>query len=74
VASVVWPQSAASVARGYRTRREGGAAPLCQSTRGAVSGEVTGQEEVGMLGERTSSGCPPGARRWAGSQSTDECG
>jgi hypothetical protein len=53
VASVVWPRSAASVARGNRTREGGGAAP--EGLRGwdTVSGERASAEVVGRLGEET---------------------
>jgi hypothetical protein len=49
--------------RGKMTRGGGGAAPVVQSTRGAVFGEVTGKGDVGRLGERTSTERTPAVRR-----------
>jgi hypothetical protein len=69
-APVVWPRSAASVARGYRTIRGNRIAPESPQTRGTVAGKIRGAGEVGRLAERTSNQCPPGVRQSVGSQST----
>jgi hypothetical protein len=63
VASVVWPQSAASVARGYRTIRGDRVAPVSPRTRGTVAGEVMDAGVLGRLGARTPNPRPPGVRR-----------
>jgi hypothetical protein len=70
VASVVWPRSAASMARGYRTIRGDRIAPVSPHTRGTVTGEVTDAGVLGRLEARTSNARPLGVRRNAVCQST----
>jgi hypothetical protein len=55
---------------GKMTRGQYEAAPTGEGTRGAVAGEVLGSGALGWLRERTSSECPPGARRCASPQNT----
>jgi hypothetical protein len=55
-----------------RTKRRAGAAPAYAGRQVEVSGERARAGVGCRLGERTSTGCPPGVRRLVGSQSTDD--